>query len=68
MEPNKLDLISCIFNIYRRSGTWLGQRELRLFKLLLNYITDSSAADNFIDLILPFFSKKDLNSGKPFIE
>lgn len=48
----------------RRSGTWLGQRELRLFKLLLNYITDPSAAENFIDLILPFFSKKDLNSDE----
>ena len=57
--------MSCTLNIYRKSGTWLGQRELRLFKLLLSYITDPSAAENFIDLILPFFSKKDLNSGEP---
>lgn len=61
----KLDLMSCAFDLYRKSGTWLGQRELRLFKLLLNYISDPSAAENFIDLILPFFSKKDLNTGEP---
>ncbi|EES00968.2 hypothetical protein BDA96_03G215700 [Sorghum bicolor] len=56
------DFVNHRKELNRRSGTWLGQRELRLFKLLLNYITDPSAADNFIDLILPFFSKKDLNS------
>ena len=51
--------------MYRRTGRWLGQRELRLFKLLLNYITDPLAAEHVVDLVLPFFSKKDLNSGKP---
>lgn len=56
------DFVNHRKELNRRSGTWLGQRELRLFKLLLNYITDPSAADKFIDLILPFFSKKDLNS------
>lgn len=64
-ELQELDLISCTSDMYRKSGTWLGQRELRLFKLLLNYISDPSAAENFIDLILPFFSKKDLNNGEP---
>lgn len=56
------------FDLYRRSGRWLGQRELRLFKLLLNYITDPSAAEHVVDLVLPFFSKKDLNSGKPIFK
>jgi U3 small nucleolar RNA-associated protein 20 len=52
---------SGIFGVYRKSGTWLGQRELRLFKLLMKYITDPSSAEHVLDLILPFFSKKDLN-------
>jgi U3 small nucleolar RNA-associated protein 20 len=52
-------------HVYRRSGRWLGQHELRLFKLLLNYITDPLAAEHVVDLVLPFFSKKDLNAGKP---
>lgn len=50
--------------LHRRSGRWLGKRELRLFKLLLNYITDPSAAEHVVDLVLPFFSKKDLNSDE----
>uniref|UniRef100_K3XDN4 Uncharacterized protein n=1 Tax=Setaria italica TaxID=4555 RepID=K3XDN4_SETIT len=58
------DFVNHRKELNRKSGTWLGQRELRLFKLLLNYITDPSAAENFIDLILPFFSKKDLNSDE----
>ncbi|WVZ69932.1 hypothetical protein U9M48_018646 [Paspalum notatum var. saurae] len=58
------DFVNYRKELNRRSGTWLGQRELRLFKLLLNYITEPSAAENFIDLILPFFSKKDLNSDE----
>ncbi len=59
---------SGIFGVYRKSGTWLGQRELRLFKLLMKYITDPSSAEHVLDLILPFFSKKDLNPGKPFCQ
>ncbi|KAL6615458.1 hypothetical protein ACP70R_037728 [Stipagrostis hirtigluma subsp. patula] len=55
------DFVNHRKELQRRSGTWFGQRELRLFKLLLNYITDPSAAERVIDLILPFFSKKDLN-------
>ncbi|KAG2589626.1 small subunit processome component 20 homolog [Panicum virgatum] len=58
------DFVNHRKELNRKSGTWLGQRELRLFKLLLSYITDPSAAENFIDLILPFFSKKDLNSDE----
>ncbi|KAJ1284067.1 hypothetical protein BS78_03G175200 [Paspalum vaginatum] len=58
------DFVNHRKELNRRSGTWLGQRELRLFKLLLNYIREPSAAENFIDLILPFFSKKDLNSDE----
>ncbi|XP_062230251.1 uncharacterized protein LOC133927941 isoform X2 [Phragmites australis] len=58
------DFVNHRKELHRRSGTWLGQRELRLFKLLLNYITDASAAERVIDLILPFFSKKDLNSDE----
>nr|CAB3473394.1 unnamed protein product [Digitaria exilis] len=58
------DFVNHRKELNRKSGTWLGQRELRLFKLLLNYISDPSAAENFIDLILPFFSKKDLNTDE----
>ncbi|KAL6881997.1 hypothetical protein ACP4OV_011469 [Aristida adscensionis] len=55
------DFVNHRKDLHRRSSTWLGQRELRLFKLLLNYITDPSASEHFINLILPFFSKKDLS-------
>ncbi|CAO2170436.1 unnamed protein product [Urochloa humidicola] len=58
------DFVNHRKELNRKSGTWLGQRELRLLKLLLNYITDPSAAENFIDLILPFFSRKDLKSDE----
>uniref|UniRef100_A0A0D3EQK8 Uncharacterized protein n=1 Tax=Oryza barthii TaxID=65489 RepID=A0A0D3EQK8_9ORYZ len=55
------DFVSYRRELHRKSGTWLGQRELRLFKLLMKYITDPSSAEHVLDLILPFFSKKDLN-------
>uniref|UniRef100_A0A453EZ34 HTH arsR-type domain-containing protein n=2 Tax=Aegilops tauschii subsp. strangulata TaxID=200361 RepID=A0A453EZ34_AEGTS len=58
------DFVNYRKELHRRSGRWLGQRELRLFKLLLNYITDPSAAEHVVDLVLPFFSKKDLNSDE----
>ncbi|KAM3330839.1 hypothetical protein ACQJBY_027135 [Aegilops geniculata] len=58
------DFVNYRKELHRRSGRWLGQRELRLFKLLLNYITDPSAAEHVLDLVLPFFSKKDLNSDE----
>uniref|UniRef100_A0A0E0C3W2 Uncharacterized protein n=1 Tax=Oryza meridionalis TaxID=40149 RepID=A0A0E0C3W2_9ORYZ len=55
------DFVSYRRELHRKSGTWLGQSELRLFKLLMKYITDPSSAEHVLDLILPFFSKKDLN-------
>ncbi|KAF0916337.1 hypothetical protein E2562_005936 [Oryza meyeriana var. granulata] len=55
------DFVSYRRELHRKSGMWLGQRELRLFKLLLKYITEPSSAEHVLDLILPFFSKKDLN-------
>uniref|UniRef100_A0A0A9EEA2 HTH arsR-type domain-containing protein n=1 Tax=Arundo donax TaxID=35708 RepID=A0A0A9EEA2_ARUDO len=58
------DFVNYRKELHRRSGTWLGQCELRLFKLLLNYITDASVAEHVIDFTLPFFSKKDLNSDE----
>ncbi|TVU34273.1 hypothetical protein EJB05_16104 [Eragrostis curvula] len=58
------DFVTHRKELNRRSGTWLGHRELGLFKLLLNYITDPSAAERFIDLILPIFNKKDLKSDE----
>uniref|UniRef100_A0A0D9V2B9 Uncharacterized protein n=1 Tax=Leersia perrieri TaxID=77586 RepID=A0A0D9V2B9_9ORYZ len=58
------DFVSYRRELHRKSGTWLGQRELRLFKLLMKYITDPSSAEHVLDLILPFFSKKDLNSDE----
>ncbi|KAG8051514.1 hypothetical protein GUJ93_ZPchr0001g29715 [Zizania palustris] len=56
-----LDFVNYRRELHRRSGIWLGKRELRLFKLLLKYITDSSSAEHVLDLIVPFFNKKDLN-------
>uniref|UniRef100_A0ACD5UJH9 Uncharacterized protein n=1 Tax=Avena sativa TaxID=4498 RepID=A0ACD5UJH9_AVESA len=58
------DFVNYRKELHRRTGRWLGQRELRLFKLLLNYITDPLAAEHVVDLVLPFFSKKDLNSDE----
>ncbi|KAM0879606.1 hypothetical protein ACQ4PT_034126 [Festuca glaucescens] len=58
------DFVNYHKELHRRTGRWLGQRELRLFKLLLNYITDPLAAEHVVDLVLPFFSKKDLNSDE----
>lgn len=49
---------------HRKSTIWPGQRELRIFKLLVKYIRDPVSADYFLDILLPFLRKKDLNSGK----
>uniref|UniRef100_J3L1D9 Uncharacterized protein n=1 Tax=Oryza brachyantha TaxID=4533 RepID=J3L1D9_ORYBR len=55
------DFVSYCRELHRKSGMWFGQRELRLFKLLLKYITEPSSAEHVLDVILPFFSKKELN-------
>ncbi|WOK99438.1 small subunit processome component [Canna indica] len=45
--------------IHRKCTKWPGNTELRIFKLLVRYITDPVVAGRFVDILLPFFKKKD---------
>lgn len=38
--------------------------ELRIFKLLVKYVNDPFAAAQFVNILLPIFKKKALNSGE----
>nr|CAD1819808.1 unnamed protein product [Ananas comosus var. bracteatus] len=71
LEPHVEVLVSSFRDLYqtrrefhRKSTIWPGQRELRIFKLLVKYIRDPVSADYFLDILLPFLRKKDLNSDE----
>ncbi|XP_073005480.1 uncharacterized protein [Typha latifolia] len=58
------DLFQSRKEFHRKFTIWPGQRELRIFKLLVKYIKDPKAAACFVDILLPFFRKKDVNSDE----
>lgn len=41
-----------------------GETEITIFRLLSKYIKDSSLAKKFVDILLPFLSKRVIGSGK----
>lgn len=41
-----------------------GERELRIFKLLSKYIKDPLLATKFVDILVPFITKRAKNCGK----
>ncbi|XP_020268432.1 uncharacterized protein LOC109843882 [Asparagus officinalis] len=41
-----------------------GKTELRIFKLLVMYVNDHVVAEKFVDILLPIFKKKALNSDE----
>ncbi|CAL9158827.1 unnamed protein product [Musa hybrid cultivar] len=45
--------------VHRKCTTWPGTSELRIFKLLVRYITDPTIAEQFVDILMPLFKKKD---------
>ncbi|CAL9093376.1 unnamed protein product [Musa textilis] len=45
--------------VHRKCTTWPGTTELRIFKLLVRYITDPTVAGQFVDILMPLFKKKD---------
>ncbi|XP_078430936.1 ARM repeat superfamily protein isoform X2 [Wolffia australiana] len=65
LEPHLKDLFAGVCQFFQRRR---GQRktnqpameEIRVFKLLGKYVTETSTAGEFIDIVLPFFGKKDL--------
>lgn len=51
----------------RKCTTWPGTSELRIFKLLVRYITDPTIAEQFVDILMPLFKKKDSSPGALYI-
>lgn len=49
---------------YRKSSVSSWMTELRIFKLLVKYVNDPFAAAQFVNILLPIFKKKALNSGE----
>lgn len=49
---------------HRKCIKWPGDTELRIFKLLVRYITDPIVAGRFIDILTPFFKKKNTSPGE----
>ncbi|KAJ8506605.1 hypothetical protein OPV22_007491 [Ensete ventricosum] len=45
--------------VHRKCTTWPGTTELRIFKLLVKYVTDPTIAGQFVDILMPLFKKKD---------
>ncbi|KAF5199197.1 Small subunit processome component 20-like protein [Thalictrum thalictroides] len=54
----------CYCDSQRKSVKWPGKTELRIFKLLSTYINEPLAAMKFVDILLPFLSKKARNSDE----
>ncbi|KAM7259266.1 hypothetical protein ACFE04_015007 [Oxalis oulophora] len=52
----------------RKSVRTPGEKEMRIFKLLSKYITQQLLAEKFVDILLPFFTKKVKHSGRACIE
>ncbi|KAG1347740.1 hypothetical protein COCNU_06G015690 [Cocos nucifera] len=48
---------------HRKSTVWPGKTELRIFRLLVKYI-NNAAASGFIDILLPFFKKRDISTDE----
>ncbi|PIA45006.1 hypothetical protein AQUCO_01700514v1 [Aquilegia coerulea] len=71
--PNLGSLINSLHSFFqcdndsqRKSVKWPGKTELRIFKLLSTYISEPLAAMKFVDILLPFMTKKAQNSDECF--
>ncbi|KAJ3672155.1 hypothetical protein LUZ60_006876 [Juncus effusus] len=54
------DLYKIRVELQRKSNKmFIEQRELRIFKMLVNYIKDPAVAGYFLDILLPIFRRKD---------
>ncbi|XP_020264631.1 small subunit processome component 20 homolog isoform X1 [Asparagus officinalis] len=69
--PHLAVLIDCFHGllqshkeISRKSPMSSGKTELRIFKLLVKYVNDPVVAEKFVDILLPIFKKKALNSDE----
>lgn len=56
------------FCCYRKLVRCPGETEIRIFKLLLKYIRNPFLAKKFVDILLPFLSKRVQGSGKNVLE
>ena len=56
------------FCCYRKLVRCPGNTEIRIFKLLSKYIADPLLAKKFVDILLPFLSKRVQGSGKNILK
>ncbi|CAA6658531.1 unnamed protein product [Spirodela intermedia] len=71
LMPHLKDLFSGLCQFFQRRRVsqrktiiWPAMEEIRIFKLLGRYVNETSIAREFIDIMLPFFGKKGLNSDE----
>ncbi|MQL78120.1 hypothetical protein Taro_010527 [Colocasia esculenta] len=71
LMPQLKGLFSCLHQLFqhrkeshRKALMWPGMKEIRILKLLGRYINETLMARKFLDIMLPFFKKKDMNSDE----